>query len=75
MLEKFLLIRSVPLTCLISVSKRYIRTIPPVTPTGVSSSPSDKEDKTAIDSTGKVFTFHHGYKFIRNCHFDSKTLL
>ncbi|CAF1606308.1 unnamed protein product [Adineta ricciae] len=63
MLEKFLLVRSVPLTCLISISKRYVRTISPSTPTtstGVSSSLSDKEDKTATDSTGKVFTFRHG---------------
>ncbi|CAF2386619.1 unnamed protein product [Rotaria sp. Silwood2] len=60
MLDKFLLIRPAPLTCLVSICKRYVRTAPPPVnpPTPVET--AIKEEKTAIDSTGKVFTFKHG---------------
>lgn len=66
MLDRFLLIRPVPLTCLISICKRYVRTAPPP-PANPPPTPAElpsatvKEDKTAVDSTGKVFTFKHGY--------------
>ncbi|CAM2707838.1 unnamed protein product [Rotaria socialis] len=62
MLDKFLLIRPAQLTCFVSICKRYVRTAPPVNhsaSTEVSSSVM-KEEKTAIDSTGEVFTFRHG---------------
>ncbi len=65
MLDRFLLIRPAPLTCFVSICKRYVRTAPPTnpptpTPTELSST-TIKEEKTAVDSTGKVFTFKHGY--------------
>jgi hypothetical protein len=65
MLDRFLFIRSVPRTCLVSICKRYVRTAPP--PTENSRATTDvttatiKDDKTAVDSTGKIFTFKHGY--------------
>jgi len=66
MLDRFLLIRPTPLTCLVSICKRYVRTAPtsnPPPPPQLSSA-AIKEEKTAVDSTGKVFTFKHGYSFI-----------
>jgi len=48
MFEKLLLIRSVS-----SICKRNIRTAAPTTTT-------TNEERTAIDSSGKVFTFQHG---------------
>jgi small subunit ribosomal protein S16 len=62
MLDRFLLIRPAPLTCFVSICKRYVRTASPAnppTPTELSST-TIKEEKTAVDSTGKVFTFKHG---------------
>ncbi len=65
MLDRFLLIRPVPLTCLVSICKRYVRTAPPPPETSSTpvetSSTTNKDNKTAIDATGKVFTFKHGY--------------
>ncbi|CAF1006330.1 unnamed protein product [Adineta steineri] len=62
MLDKLLLIRPTSLTCLVSVCKRFIRTAPPTNPptSAELSSGIIKEEKTAIDSTGKIFTFRHG---------------
>jgi hypothetical protein len=63
MLNRLLLIRPVPPTCLVSISKRYIRTPAPVissTPVGLTPT-AIKEETTAVDSTGKSFTFKHGY--------------
>ena len=67
MLDRLLLIRPVPLICLISISKRYVRTTTPVNPstsTESSSASTNKEEKTAIDSSGKIFAFKHGYTII-----------
>ncbi len=66
MLDRFLLIRPASLTCFVSICKRYVRTVPPVNPptSTESSSATIKEEKTAVDSTGKVFTFKHGYAII-----------
>lgn len=65
MLDKFLLIRPAQLTCFVSICKRYVRTAPPVNPSASAEmlSPAMKEEKTAITSTGEVFTFKHGYVY------------
>lgn len=61
MLDKFLLIRPAQFTCLVSISKRFVRAAPPpANSTESSTTAGTKEEKTAIDSTGKVFTFKHG---------------
>ncbi len=67
MLDRLLLIRPAPLTCFVSICKRYVRTAPPPVnpPTSTElSSATIKEEKTAVDATGKVFTFRHGYAII-----------
>lgn len=64
MFDRLLLIRPVPLTCFVSICKRYVRTPPPPanapTSTPASSTPTE-EQKSVIDASGRVFTFKHGY--------------
>jgi len=77
MLDRFLLIRPVPLTCLVSICKRYVRTAPPAnppTPTELSST-TVKEEKTVVDSTGKVFTFKHGYVILLYVFYETLLIL
>ena len=64
MLDRLLLVRPVPLTCFVSICKRYVRAVPPANPPTSTESTSIKEEKTVIDSSGKTFAFKHGYVII-----------
>ena len=63
MFDRFLLIRPVPLTCFVSICKRYVRIPPSANPPTPTAAPSTtiNEEKSITDPTGRAFTFKHGY--------------